>query len=274
METSLGHRVAMRRLLAEHGVAQPAFAAVRTLHEGRAALETVGVPAVLRPANGRRGRGLFVLESIADLERHLHAALAESPTQEAILEHAGEGTGFVAVVRVDGGHVGPIDVLEAIPPPGTGWFAPSALFGEGLRAIEELAGRAVRVLGLDDGVACVELLRGADSVLVLEVSAALPRPEVTVLLAEAERRPAALRFLTGPPGPLPVGRVRRIGTLDKVLAFPGVVAADIDVTVGETIDPMRPEDEPRGHVLATGETNLQAVERAEAAARLVDVEVW
>ena len=86
MESALGHRVAMRRLLAEHGVRQPAFAAVRTLHEGQAALDAVGVPAILRPANGPRGRGLFVVESAADLERHLHAALAESPTQEAILE--------------------------------------------------------------------------------------------------------------------------------------------------------------------------------------------
>jgi carbamoyl-phosphate synthase large subunit len=76
----------MRRLLAEHGVAQPAFAAVRTLHEGRAALEAVGLPAVLRPANGDGRRAVFVLDSGDDLERSLHAALAASPTQEEILE--------------------------------------------------------------------------------------------------------------------------------------------------------------------------------------------
>src|SRR6266536_6139390 len=104
----------MRRLLAEHGVRQPAFAAVRTLHEGQAALDAVGVPAILRPANGPRGRGLFVVESAADLERHLHAALAESPTQEAILERAGDGTGFVAVVDVTAGHVARVRLVEAI----------------------------------------------------------------------------------------------------------------------------------------------------------------
>ena len=264
----------MRRLLAEHGVRQPAFAAVRTLHEGRAALEAVGVPAILRPANGPRGRGLFVVESADDLERHLHAALAESPTQEAILEQASGGTGFLAVVRVDGEHVGPEALLEAIPPPGTVWFSPSALFGDALEELEEAAVRAVRALELGNGVACVDLLVGDDGVHVLEVSAAPPRAELAALLLAAAERPAAVCFLTGPPGPLPEGRVRRVGTLDKVLAFPGVVAADIDVAVGETIEPMRPEGEPRGHVLATGETNLEAVERAGAAARLVDVEVW
>jgi hypothetical protein len=83
-----------------------------------------------------------------------------------------------------------------------------------------------------------------------------------------------VRLLTGPPGPLPPGRVRHIGTLEKVLAFPGVVAAEVALDVGDTIEPMHADDEPSGFVLATGPTNIQAVERAEAAARLVDVEVW
>jgi hypothetical protein len=264
----------MRRLLAEHGVRQPAFAAVRTLHEGRVALETVGLPAVLRPANGRRGRGLFVLESFGDLERHLHAALAESPTQEAIVERPGDGTAFVALVHVGEGHVGPVELLESIPRPGVGWFAPATVFGDALAAIEETAGRAVRALGISEGVATVEVVAGDEGVQVLEVSATSPRAEVASVLRASAERPAALMLLTGPPGPLPTGRVRRIGTLDKVLAFPGVVHADIDLAVGDTIDPMRPDDEPRGHVLATGDTNLEAVERVEAAARLVDVEVW
>ena len=264
----------MRRLLGEHGVAQPAFAAVRTLHEGRAAIDTVGLPAVLRPANGRRGRGVFVLESRADLDRHLHATLAESPTQEAILERPGEGTGLVAVVEDDGEHPGAVELAQAIAPPGTGWFAPSTLFGDGLAAVEETVVRAVRILGLSDGIACIELVAGGDAVQVLDVAAAAPRAELAALLRAAAERPAAVRLLTGPPGPLPAGRVRRLGTLDKVLAFPGVVAVVVDVAVGDTIEPMRPDAEPSGHVLATAETNIEAVERAEAAARLVDVEVW
>ena len=264
----------MRRLFAEHGIRQPAFAAVRTLHEGRTALETVGAPAILRPANGPRGRGVFVLESADDLERHLHAALAESPTQEAILEHPGEGIGLVAVVDVAAGHVGRVQLVEASRPPGSGWFAPSTLFGDALDRIEEAAARAVRILGVGDGPACVELLAGDDGVEVIEVSAAPPRRELAAVLRGAAEQPGAVRLLTGPPGPLPAGRVRRIGMLDKVRAFPGVVAVDLAVVVGETIEPMGVDGEPYGFVLAMGDTNIQAVERADAAARLVDVEVW
>ena len=88
------------------------------------------------------------------------------------------------------------------------------------------------------------------------------------------QRPLAIRFLTAEPGPLPSGRVRRIGSLEKVMAFPGVVEADTYLSVGETINPVRLDGDRRGYVIATGDTNIEALERAEAAARLVDVEVW
>ena len=274
MESVLAHRVALRRLLAEHGVAQPAFAAVRTLHEGWAALEHVGVPAVLRPANGARDRGVFVVEAAADLERHLHATLAESPTQEAILERVAEGDRYVAVVQTEAGHAEVTALAEALPPPSAGWFVPARLVGDAAVAVEETAARAVRVLELEAAVACVDLVAGVSGIEVVELTPAPPRPELTALLEAGSERPAAIRLLTGPPGPLPEGRVRRIGTLDKVLAFPGVAGAELAVAVGETIESMRVDAEPRGYVLATAETNLEAVERAEAAARLVDVEVW
>ncbi len=86
-------------------------------------------------------------------------------------------------------------------------------------------------------------------------------------------QPLAIRFLTAEPGPLPTGRVRRIGSLEKVLAFPGVVQADTYLQVGETIRPVRLDGDRRGYVIAVGDTNVEALERAEAAATLLDVEV-
>jgi biotin carboxylase len=68
------HKVAMRRRLAEGGVPQPEFAAIRVWREAAAAAETVGFPAVLKPADSGGQRGLFLLRSFGDLERHFHAA--------------------------------------------------------------------------------------------------------------------------------------------------------------------------------------------------------
>jgi hypothetical protein len=86
-------------------------------------------------------------------------------------------------------------------------------------------------------------------------------------------QPLAIRFLTAEPGPLPTGRVVRIGSLDPVLAAEGVVQADTYLQLGETIRPVRLDGDRRGYVIAVADTNVQALARAETAARLLEVEV-
>ncbi|HEY6053945.1 MAG TPA: hypothetical protein VIU86_08435, partial [Gaiellaceae bacterium] len=87
------------------------------------------------------------------------------------------------------------------------------------------------------------------------------------------KQPLAIRFLTAQPGPLPTGKVVRIGSLDPVLASPGVVQAETYLQVGETIRPVRLDGDRRGYVIAVGDTTPQALARAEQAAMLLEVEV-
>jgi hypothetical protein len=86
-------------------------------------------------------------------------------------------------------------------------------------------------------------------------------------------QPLAIRFLTAEPGPLPAGTVTAIGSLEPVLAAEGVVQADTYLQVGETIRPVRLDGDRRGYVIAVADTNVQALARAEAAAKLLTVEV-
>jgi hypothetical protein len=83
----------------------------------------------------------------------------------------------------------------------------------------------------------------------------------------------AIRFLTAQPGTLTPGRVTRVGSLDEVLASPGVLDAEVFSVVGETIRPVRVISDRRGYVIATGVTREDAIARADAAAALVDLEV-
>ncbi len=300
------HKVAMRRRLADGGVPQPRFAAVRNLHEGRAALATVGLPAVLKPADSGGQRGLFRLGSADDLELHLYAALAESSTEEAIVESFHDGLELNGLVVARSGNVELLTLSDRLRPEGAGfgvgWIHvyPSTLYGHALEQAEQQAVRAVRALGLRDGIAFPQLLvseRG--DVRVVEVAARIPGGQmadlarhavgvdlVEVALRQAlgeeipdelvrprHRQPLAIRFLTAAPGPLPTGRVRSVGGLERVRAFPGVVQADVFIAPGETIRPVRLDGDRRGYVIAVAETNLDALERAEAAATLVDVEM-
>jgi biotin carboxylase len=300
------HKVAMRRTLAEAGLPQPRFAAARTLHEAHAAAETVGFPAVLKPTDSGGQRGVFRIDSIDDLERHLHAALAESPTREAIVESYEEGLELNGLVIARDGQPELLTLSDRLRPPGigfgVGWIHvyPSTLFGDVLAEAERVAVQAVRALGLRNGIAFPQLIaEEAGRLSVVEVAARIPGGQMADLAAHAvgvdlveialrqalgedvpdelarpqRQQPLAIRFLTAEPGPLPTGMVRSVGGLERVLAFPGVVQADVFLQQGEEIRPVRLDGDRRGYVIAVGETSLEALERAEAACKLIDVEV-
>jgi biotin carboxylase len=300
------HKIAMRRQLAEAGVPQPRFAAVRTLSETRRAADEVGFPAVLKPADSGGQRGVFRVESVDDIVRHLHEALASSPAGDAILEEFVEGTELNGIVVARDGEAIPLTLSDRMRPPGigfgVGWIHvyPPTIARKQFQESERVAAHTVHALGLRTGIAFPQLIAADDGrVVVVECAARIPGGQmadlvrfavgvdlVDVQLAMALgddlpdelvkprfSQPLAIRFFTAEPGPLPAGRVVRVGPLDKVLAFPGVVQADTYLTVGEVIRPVRLDGDRRGYVIATADTNLDALARAEAAARLLDVEV-
>jgi biotin carboxylase len=300
------HKVAMRRRLADAGVPQPRFAALRRLSERRRALDEVGVPAVLKPADSGGQRGVFRIDSMDDVEAHLHEAISISPTKEAILEEFVDGTEMNAIVVARRGEPSLLTLSDRLRPPGVGfgvgWIHvyPATIYGHQLEESERIAAYAVKVLGLENGIAFPQLIATPNGlVAMVECAARIPggqmadlvRHAVGVDLVELQLRfalgddvpdelvlprfeqPLAIRFLTAQPGPLPTGRVVRVGSLEKVLAFPGVVQADTYLQVGEVIRPVRLDGDRRGYVIAVANTNLEALERAEAAARLIDVEV-
>ncbi|HEV3404053.1 MAG TPA: hypothetical protein VG073_07155 [Gaiellaceae bacterium] len=299
-------KIAMRRRLAERGIPQPRFAAARGLLEARAAGETVGFPAVLKPADSGGQRGLFRLESLDGLDAHLHAALAESAGGEVVIEEYCEGLELNGIAIARDGRVDVLSLSDRLRPPGVGfgvgWIHvyPARIFADALEEAESVVEATIHAVGLENGIAFPQLLVGADgSVRVVEIAARIPGGQMADLVRHAVgvelidvalrfalgqpvpdelalpsfSQPLAIRFLTAEPGPLPTGTVRSIAGLDKVLASPGVVQAEVYFEVGETIYPVRLDADRRGYVIAVGETSVEALERADAAAGLLAVEV-
>jgi biotin carboxylase len=202
--------------------------------------------------------------------------------------------------------VTPLTLSDRLRPPGigfgVGWIHvyPSRLFSDPLDAAEQAVVSAVHALGLRNGIAFPQLIVGEDErPYLIECAARIPGGQMADLAFHAVgvdlveialrqalgvevpdelvtprfQKPLAIRFLTAEPGPLPTGTVRSVGPLDKVLAFPGVVQADVFLQAGEVIRPVRLDGDRRGYVIAVGDTNVEALERAEAAATLLDVVV-
>jgi biotin carboxylase len=296
----------MRDTLGAAGLPQPAYASLRSADDVDAALTAVPFPAVLKPVDSGGQRAVFRIESSDELVRDLPDAIEESPTDEALLEAFVDGIELNGIVIARDGEPALVTLSDRLRPPGigfgVGWVHvyPPSIPPEQLRLAEQVAVDAVRALGLRDAIAFPQLIASPDgAVAVVEVAARIPggqmadlvRHAVGVDLVEVALRqalgekvpdeialprftqPLAIRFFTAQPGPLPTGRVTRIGSLDAVLASDGVVQADTYLQVGETIRPVRRDGDRRGYVIATADTPELALVRAETAATRLEIEV-
>jgi biotin carboxylase len=302
----LTHKRVMREALGAGGLPQPPFASLRSGSDVEAALETVRFPAVLKPVDSGGQRAVFRVESRDELVRDLPEAVDESPTNEALLEEFVEGIELNGIVIAREGEPELVTLSDRLRPPGigfgVGWIHvyPPSLPSEQLRLAEEVAVESVRALGLRDAIAFPQLIASPEGgVAVVEVAARIPGGQMADLVRHAVgvdlvevalrqalgeevpdelalprfRQPLAIRFLTAQPGPLPTGRVTRIGGLDAVLAAEGVVQADTYLQLGETIRPVRRDGDRRGYVIAVADTPEEALRRAESAALRFKVEV-
>jgi biotin carboxylase len=300
------HKLAMRETLSAAGIPQPPFAPLGSEEDVNSALETVGFPAVLKPVDSGGQRAVFRVESREDLERNLGEAVEESPTGVAIVEEFVDGVEMNGIVVAREGEPSLVTLSDRLRPPGigfgVGWIHvyPPSIDGEQLQRAREIAAESVRALGLRDGIAFPQLIAAPDRrVVVVEVAARIAGGQmadlvrhaagvdlvqVAVLQALGEEvpdelalpqfsQPLAIRFFTAQPGPLPTGRVTRIGALDPVLAADGVVQAETYLELGETIRPVRRDGDRRGYVIAVSDSPEDALRRAENAAQLLEVEV-
>jgi biotin carboxylase len=300
------HKLAMRTALDAARVPQPPFATLRSEGDAARALATAGVPAVLKPVDSGGQRAVFRIESEEELRAGLGEALAESPTDEAIVEAFVDGIELNGIVIARDGEARLLTLSDRLRPPGigfgVGWIHvyPPSIPDEQRERAERIAEDAVRALGLRDGIAFPQLIASPDGdVAVVEVAARIPggqmadlvRHAVGVDLVEIALRqalgedvedelalprfsqPLAIRFFTAQPGPLPTGRVVGIGSLDPMLAAEGVVQADTYLELGETIRPVRRDGDRRGYVITVADTPEEALRRAENAASLLEVEV-
>ena len=175
---------------------------------------------------------------------------------------------------------------------------PSTLYGDVLEEVERVAIAAVRAIGLHNGIAYPQLLVSGNDVRVIEIAARIPAgqmDEVPRFGVGIDLLDIALKQALGEPvsdddvhpslaaaahNPLPDGgapaapdRRRTVGRSARQGAGVSRRRARRHVDRGGRDDPTRyrRDGDRRGYVIARGDTNFEALERADAAAGLIDV---
>jgi S-sulfo-L-cysteine synthase (3-phospho-L-serine-dependent) len=289
-----------RRLLAEHGLAGPAFGTATDPDQAAELAAELGLPVVLKPVSGSGSVGVRLCSQPAEVVEAAHAVLAADlagagiPAQSAVLlERYVDGPEFsvetfgTAVVGVTGKHVGaPPYFVE------TGHDFPAPLPEEARTELADTALRALAALELGWGPAHVELRLTAEGPVVIEVNPRLAGgmiPDLIRLATGIDLIAATVANVAGQAAVLTPSRAEAAAIRFLVADSSGefVAAHGLDraarsaqlVEVALTRQPgirLRLENSFRdrlGYLISTGRDSRQAAAAAERALACVRLQI-
>jgi biotin carboxylase len=272
----------------------PDYCVVKNLYEAEKAVKSLDrFPLVFKPTNSLGGgsRGVSKVDNFSQVEAALNFAQSFYATQEVIIEQCVVGLEHsVETITVKGEtHIIMISDKEKTLPPycvDKSVIYPTVVTGALLENLKETVREAVRLVGIVEGVAHVELCTTDQGSYVFELGArcgggGTPHPICPWVcgveeLVEAVRlalgqppknlepkweRGCVYRFLTPPKH----GTLMSVQGLEEIKKWPGILDIDITVSPGEKIRPVQSGHDRAGYIIAGAENRAQAIALADKA---------
>jgi biotin carboxylase len=287
----------MRAAFESAGVASPSGRDL-TGPDG-AALDEVGLPAVVKPVDGSGQRGVTEVRAAKEFPAAVERALAASRTGAAVLERYVEGDEYTVNGFLLEGDYFPMSVTQRRlhPPPPLGVCIahryPSNLPPEREDELFRLAHDASRAVGIESGPSYVQV-RVAERPWVIEVGARLGggkdaelaklvtgfdaiRANVLWALGELIRGDLATGVAAAPCGQVrfvvaPPGRITRLDAA-PALALDGVHEAGFYWQEGMVLPPLTSGAERLGYLLLTAADEAELDARTEQALEALDIQI-
>ncbi len=289
---------AMRASYRAAGLEVPFFEPCADFDQARAFAERIGLPVVVKPANGWGQRGVSRVDEPGQLERAFQkAAKASHGGGGAVLEaciagHEVSVNGWIENGQLVSYCVTDREVFPGHEPLGVmrSEITPSVLEDPLVDKAVQAARAGAKALGLVRGPCYSQVAVSQERAVLFETAARLGGgfdADVTRLACgvdlytrllgvafddkelEASGKahpitPALVRFLAPRPGHL-----QAIDGLEEVRKMPGVVDAAVYPQPGDIIEPLLFAAKRIGHILVTGSSRQEAVDRADRAEKRI-----
>ena len=293
---------AMRAAYRSAGLDVPRFIGCTSIGEARAFAERVGYPVVVKPANGWGQRGVSRVDEAPQLEESFENACARSHggggavVEECLVGHEVSVNGWVENGEMVSYCVTDREVFPGRAPLGVmrSEIHPSELPGAWVERAVEAARRAAKALGHLRGPCYSQVAVSENRAVLFETAARLGGgfdAEVTRMscgvdfyarllgIAIGDKdlelsgkatmdRPSLVRFLR----PVP-GRLRAVHGVEEVRKSEGIADAVVYPAPGSEVQGLVDASKRVGHILATGATRAEAVQRADAAEAAIRLEM-
>jgi biotin carboxylase len=278
------NKLRQRACLAEAGVRQPRHWVVG----GADPVPDVPVPCVVKAPDRQGQKGLTLVERRDELEAAVETARGAARGGVALIEELVGGPEVTVVGWSTAGAFVPLAVTDRLvaEPPAFGVALAHVWPSLNPADAADVAGAAVRALGVEDGPSYTQLRVDAEGAKVIEVAARLGGGHdaelveaavgvrlnalaVAAALGEPVAAPqparqvggAVTRFLVAPPGMLE--------GVDVPADLPGVVGVRVYREPGYVQAPLRRGADRTGAVLTVGASRDEALARADAAAEAI-----
>ena len=293
-------KLLMKERLQEAGIPIPRF--TELLSPTDQVENYLNYPVVIKPIDSRGARGVQLIENASQLSEGFELAKEESPTGRVIAEEYLSGPQVSTETLVDNGKCYTIgftdrnyEWLEKTKPffIENGGDAPSALSENAQFEIIDTVEKAALALGITQGVAKGDMVYTEEGAKVIEIAGRLSggyfattqipiatgvnfvKQAIKLALGEEldinditpkHQRGVAIRYLDIPPG-----TVESIEGIDEATNSAGVELISIYTTARDEIQPLTNHTKRAGFVICSGDTKLNAIERAQAALSCIKV---
>ena len=302
VEASTNKKI-LRAICREHGIQQPEFHIGSSLQDLREGIRQLGgFPMIIKPVDNQGGAGVIRIENNDEIETAFRDAMAQSHSQEYIVERFIEGTlvNITGLSSSGGEHTvlttGSKRIMPGRRPLTVEIVYPAKVEDALLKEAIALHEKVVGALGYDFGLAHSEIvIDGNDKAWLIESTnrgeawflSTLALPALTGLdmnqqlvrmatgQAESETESGVSKKKSVVVASLRLGKkeekMKKIAKLDEVRAMPGILRCEIVFQDGDIIPK---NDERIGYLIAAAETPDAAKAIAKQAKSILGVEFW
>ncbi|MFJ9810789.1 ATP-grasp domain-containing protein [Streptomyces sp. NPDC101158] len=281
--TVLNDKVAMRALLAEHGLSQVRSESAANTEEAVAVARTLPLPVVVKPARASGSRGVALIHDAADLQEWTDRVTAADLAGPFVVEEYLRGPEYsVETLTVDGFHH--VIGITAKTTTGAPFFVetshvhPAPLGDEERSAIHAVVIGLLDIAGYRFGPAHTEVILTAHGPRIVESQTRLGGDRIPLLIETAsdfDIEAAIFQTLAGTtveaPRPrhtasvgfflLPAGRLESVEGLDAIRALPYVQALHFPFVSGDELPPTTNSFTRHGYVVVDAESPAEAQAR-------------
>lgn len=294
------NKAVMRTCLKDHNVPIPDFYRVHSEEEYITALHGFKSKFIVKPADNSGSRGVFLIDNIEDKSKLRYAyqySKEYSRSGEIVLEEYMEGPEVsVETISVDGEvHVITItDKLTTGAPRFVemGHSEPSRLDENIQTQISDVAKRAIKAIGIENGPSHTEIKVTKDGPKIVELGARLGGDNITtslvplstginmveccIKIALGEKPDIEHKFSKGSAikyFDTPIGVLKNIKGVEEAEKIEGIRQISFTKNVGSMVGPINSSVDRIGFVIAQANSAKEAIKGCEDAEKLIKIEI-